>query len=193
MTSCSPATAVTSWSGGDGPWQNGQFVLVASAGRDILVGGAGNDLLIAGPGSQGAQMDGGGGNDTLVGDNGPNAMDGGDGTDLLLGGNMGNILFGDVGNAKDSGSDILVGGVGIDYLLGGGGNDLLFADASTTLAAGFWTQAQATANSHHVRLDPLPESLAGNPLQVFTQLADPGRRPERPDREPCCSSSRPRG
>jgi Ca2+-binding RTX toxin-like protein len=156
--------------GGDGVVQGGQFVLVSAAGRDILVGGAGKDLLIAGPGSQGAQMDGGGGNDTLVGDNGPNAMDGGDGSDLLLGGNLGNILFGDVGNVHDTGTDILVGGVGMDYLLGAAGNDTLFADASTAAAAGSWTQARATANSRHVRLDPLTNPVAGNPLVVFQQL-----------------------
>ena len=156
--------------GGDGVLQNGQFVLVASAGRDILVGGTGNDLLIAGPGSLGDQMDGGAGNDTLVGDNGPNAMDGGDGSDLLLGGNLGNLLFGDVGNGSDIGNDTLVGGVGIDYLQGAGGNDVLFADASTALAAGFWTQAQATAGAHHVQLNPPTNPLAGDPFQLFKRL-----------------------
>lgn len=55
-------------------WDRG-YVLNGGAGNDLLLGGEGNDTLNAGPGA-----------DTLVGGEGNNVLNGGDGGDVLIGG-----------------------------------------------------------------------------------------------------------
>jgi len=73
-----------------------------------LQGGAGDDLLI---GNDGADvLDGGTGGDTLFGSGGDDVLDGGEGDDILAGG---------------LGHDVLIGGAGKDTLFGGAGNDIL--------------------------------------------------------------------
>jgi uncharacterized delta-60 repeat protein len=71
-------------------------------------GGSGNDLLM-----------GGGGANLILGDTGSDALMGGGSDDVLLGGEGNDDMFGHGGN------DVLVGGDGNDMLFGGAGRDLL--------------------------------------------------------------------
>ncbi|SHN29960.1 Ca2+-binding protein, RTX toxin-related [Rhizobacter sp. OV335] len=98
---------------GDGPSQYDPSLIVYAApqdhGADVIDGGAGNDLLI-GQG-QGDDLYGGTGDDSLYGDdrdsmnttpdvNGNDYLDGGDGNDKLIGGGRDDQLFG--GGGDDS-------------------------------------------------------------------------------------------
>ncbi|MGV3573127.1 MAG: M10 family metallopeptidase C-terminal domain-containing protein [Ramlibacter sp.] len=99
----------------------GDEYLFGGTGADTLRGGAGNDTLYAvgqnSPSSAGADtalmgntLDGGTGNDYLIGAIGNDLLDGGDDADYLSG---------------DAGNDTLRGGLGDDNLSAGDGNDLL--------------------------------------------------------------------
>jgi Ca2+-binding RTX toxin-like protein len=94
---------------------DGQYVLDwdkwnmnGQGGNDSLVGGTKDDTLRGELGND--TLNGGAGNDFLLG---------GAGNDSLVGGSGHDTLWGETGN------DILVGGDGNDYLHGGGGNDNL--------------------------------------------------------------------
>lgn len=67
-------------------------------------------------------MNGGTGNDTIIGTNSNDTMFGGDGDDSLVGGNGNDILDSGIGD------DILKGQFGNDSLTGGEGNDLISGD-----------------------------------------------------------------
>lgn len=62
-------------------------------------------------------LQGGDGNDLLIGKDGLNNISGGDGDDVLIGGRDADTLSGGNGN------DFLIGGFGDDYLIGGAGAD----------------------------------------------------------------------
>ncbi len=67
-----------------------------------------------------------GGNDTLIGSGGDDALEGGDGNDVLFGGNDSDVLTGGSGDDQlygDGANDSLQGGTGDDYLAGGQGDD----------------------------------------------------------------------
>lgn len=82
-----------------------------------LDGGAGNDVLLGSPGRD--LLRGGDGDDVASGNDGADILFGGEGSDILNGGNGNDVLRGFDGN------DILNGGLGLDNLFGGGGNDRL--------------------------------------------------------------------
>ena len=84
-----------------------------------LNGGAGNDILVGGNAAD--TINGGDGRDVLVGNGGKDALSGGAGDDLLEGGGGDDTLDGGAGRDK------LDGGRGTDVLRGGAGNDFLFA------------------------------------------------------------------
>jgi serralysin len=86
----------------------GTVPTATATGNDTLDGGNGNDAIL-----------GLAGNDTLNGGNGNEVLDGGGGIDTLIGGNGDDMLFGSFGN------DVLDGGNGDDVLDGGGGNDTM--------------------------------------------------------------------
>jgi Ca2+-binding RTX toxin-like protein len=110
---------------GDG----GNDRLIGAGGDDTLVGGAGNDLLDGGGGLDLAVFDVPGGiyvdlglglatvegDDTLIGVEG---VQGGAGNDTLIGDGNANLLLG------AGGDDLLVGGTGDDTLDGGAGTDV---------------------------------------------------------------------
>jgi Ca2+-binding RTX toxin-like protein len=74
---------------------------------EVVEGGSGNDTLLGATGND--QLDGGEGNDVLQGRQGNDTLIGGGGNDLLVGA---------------TGNDLLDGGTGADTLSGGGGVDM---------------------------------------------------------------------
>jgi serralysin len=86
----------------------GTVPTATATGNDTLDGGNGNDAIL-----------GLAGNDTLNGGNGNEVLDGGGGIDTLIGGNGDDMLFGSFG------IDTLIGGNGADSLDGGAGDDRL--------------------------------------------------------------------
>jgi Ca2+-binding RTX toxin-like protein len=93
------------------------------------------DLSDAAPdGSAGAEetltgvenLVGGGENDVLIGDSGPNSINGAEGCDTIQGGGGDDKLVGDSGETRDCADDRLEGGDGNDSLRGGDGADALF-------------------------------------------------------------------
>lgn len=95
-------------------------------GDDTLIGGAGDEVLIGGDG--GDYIEGGGGDDTLNGGEGRDVLYGLDGDDTLMGWGGRDYLDGGRGDDRlDGGDDIdqVFGGRGDDSLRGGDGDDLL--------------------------------------------------------------------
>lgn len=84
--------------------------------------GSGNDRVSFETGSNfriATRINGGAGNDTLMGDAGKDRINGGSGDDLINAGAGNDVIYGDAGN------DRLNGGGGKDYLYAGGGTDVL--------------------------------------------------------------------
>ncbi len=117
-----------SWNGGITVEQNGVSWFLGSPASilpfgDIQVrGGAGNDLF-ENRSSIPCVVDGGPGNDTLIGGTGDDRLYGEEGNDQIRGGAGDDQLYGGAGN------DTLIGGAGDDMLHGGVGNDLLDGEA----------------------------------------------------------------
>jgi Ca2+-binding RTX toxin-like protein len=121
-----------------------------TAGVTVVVGGSDNgetgvehDFIAAGV----KQIEGGDGDDVLVGDSsespfsayphrifgwgGNDEIHGGAGADRLYGGPGNDELFGEAGKDDlfgQAGNDVIDGGAGTDAIFGGGGDDLLFND-----------------------------------------------------------------
>jgi Ca2+-binding RTX toxin-like protein len=86
------------------------------AGDDVILGAAGNDTLSGGAGDD--DIRGGGGNDVLIGDRGRDLVDGGIGNDTeILGAGADTALW-----VPGEGSDVISGGVGHDTLVFDGSN-----------------------------------------------------------------------
>ncbi|MCU0916652.1 MAG: Ig-like domain-containing protein, partial [Planctomycetes bacterium] len=95
---------------------NGNDTLIVTQGTNhVLEGGAGDDMLLGGSGND--TLRGGLGRDTLDSGGGQDGLDGGDGTDMVQGGDGNDTLDGGAGN------DVLEGGAGNDTLQGGADND----------------------------------------------------------------------
>ncbi|MEA5421849.1 hypothetical protein VB777_01400 [Synechococcus sp. CCY9202] len=88
--------------------------------NDRIDGGGGNDTIYGQNGYD--LLRGGSGNDHLLGGNHNDTLEGGDGQDLLEGGNDHDLLHGGDGN------DRLLSGTGTDTLMGGAGDDWLIVD-----------------------------------------------------------------
>ncbi len=92
----------------------------------LLEGGTGNDWLVGGGGDD--LIRGGAGIDVLFGNNGSDQLFGEADMDFLFGGNSDDLLDGGAGNDwlwGDNGNDTLEGGAGNDRLFGENGNDTL--------------------------------------------------------------------
>jgi Ca2+-binding RTX toxin-like protein len=87
-------------------------------GNDYLVGGSGNDRLYGGNVYGGEYYHG---NDTIFGGSGDDGIAGQTGNDVLVG---------------DAGNDTITGGFGDDSMWGGDGHDLMFDEAGNDLLAG---------------------------------------------------------
>jgi Ca2+-binding RTX toxin-like protein len=94
--------------------------LEGGPGDDRLIGGVGPDQLGGGPGDD--VLHGFGGDDFLHGDEGNDILRGGGGSDDLYGDDGIDVLWGGEGN------DILHGGAGLDGLFGEGGDDRAYGD-----------------------------------------------------------------
>lgn len=95
-------------------------------GINTLDGGAGNDIIIGG--EQADLIYGGKGSDYIYGGDGRNAIYGGANDDVIVGGFDNDKLFGDAGNDVIYGlddTDIIDGGAGNDKIYGGRGSDLI--------------------------------------------------------------------
>jgi Ca2+-binding RTX toxin-like protein len=120
-------------------------VFSPTGGTDYLDGGSGNDLLVGDGGDD--ILSGGADNDRLFGDDefgyrvvpGDDVLDGGAGDDLLAAGDGADSLSGGTGLDQlfgDKGIDILDGGDDVDTLHGGDGADELFGGAGADLLFG---------------------------------------------------------
>lgn len=131
--------------------------LEGGSGNDVLVGWTGNDTLIGGAGDD--NLSGWGGNDTLEGGLGNDALDGGDGNDILLGGAGDDALQGGAGN------DRLNGGIGNDGYVGGAGADIfVFADIG-----GKDRIADFTRGQDHLDLSGI-DAITGGADDAFTWM-----------------------
>lgn len=133
----------------DGEWGYGmahvtvnvvcQIGVTINSDGPFVNGGIGNDTLIGGPGINhihGWECDdtilGNGGDDELDGDHGDDFMDGGDGNDELDGEGGMDVMNGGPGDDEidgDDGNDILHGGDGNDEVDGDVGDDEIYGDA----------------------------------------------------------------
>ncbi|MGI9457954.1 MAG: hypothetical protein ACR2NU_15425, partial [Aeoliella sp.] len=96
------------------------------AGDDVIIGSPLADVLIGGSGND--RIISGGGSDYLIGEAGNDTLVGGDGESHLYGGDGDDSLYGGSGNDElfgEEGNDRLFGGEGDDTLSGGTGNDRL--------------------------------------------------------------------
>ena len=119
--------------------------------------GAGNDLITCDTGlglalELAVNLDGGSGNDTLLGGDGPELLVGGNGKDVLTGGAGDDRLFGKNGvDSLDGGldDDVLSGGNGRDILTGGFGADIFIGKDRLTELVDFAAleDARRTAQS----------------------------------------------
>ncbi len=126
-------------------------LLVGGAGYDVLNGDEGSDFLIGGPdadliytGSSGATIEtaqGGGGDDVIYADTATNStsLQGGDGNDWIVGSGFRDFIFGEAGDDTmygEDGPDMLDSGFGTNTLNGGPGDDGLIGTVVDTFVGG---------------------------------------------------------
>jgi Ca2+-binding RTX toxin-like protein len=118
----------------------GPLVILGNGGADTITtrveganidGGAGDDSIVASlTGVVGSTLTGGAGNDTIRGSNQDDILDGGDDADEIFAGAGADTLTGGMGN------DIIHGSDGEDSILGGEGNDSIFGGRGTDFIDG---------------------------------------------------------
>jgi Ca2+-binding RTX toxin-like protein len=128
---------VAGWrpAGSTAAFKNVSFTIPDDVDAVWVRGGGGNDRIEIDPAvAAPIYVDGGTGNDTILGGNGPDILYGGAGSDTIDGRGGNDLIFGDGGTdttagsvvvvaPADEGNDTISGGAGIDVLLGGGGDD----------------------------------------------------------------------
>ena len=94
---------------------------LAATNQNITINGRGGDDYINafGVSAAGFTINGGAGNDTIIGSERGDRLNGGDGSDLIFGFGGNDRIDGGAGN------DYLFGGLGNDWLRGGSGNDII--------------------------------------------------------------------
>ncbi|GGA34073.1 Hint domain-containing protein [Neptunicoccus cionae] len=107
----------------DASASNSGVSIEGGGGDDVIVGSAGGDSLDGGAGAD--SIDGGDGADTVYGGAGADTLSGGGGADTVYGG--GDVDMIDGGAA----ADLLYGGDGADSITGGDGTDTLYGDAGS--------------------------------------------------------------
>lgn len=130
-------------------------------GNDTIIGGDADDTLI---GENGADsIVGAGGNDVIVGGNGNDWIDASAGNDLINGNKGADTILGGKGNDTiygDDDNDSLYGYEGSDQVHGGAGTDTLFGDRPDTVITG--------AGADYL----YGEGGTGNKFYVLDSLAD---------------------
>lgn len=102
----------------------GTVKINGGAGNDRIVGSYRADLIDGGSGND--TLQGGLGNDTISGGSGYDGISGQTGNDSLLGGDGNDTVLGGIGDDKlfgGNGNDLLIGGTGADTLTGDAGRD----------------------------------------------------------------------
>jgi Ca2+-binding RTX toxin-like protein len=116
-------------------------------GDDTILGSLGRDYLSGDDGND--VLNGRDGNDGLLGGSGDDSLDGGNDSDHLSGGD---------------GRDTLQGGSGVDVLSSGPGRDLLFAfpagAAYGSVAPDFFLEEPPNGDSDIIDVGPIPEHFA---------------------------------
>jgi Ca2+-binding RTX toxin-like protein len=134
--------------------ENGALVIDGLASRVVIdhfdpndtiriAGLGGNDVIDAsriGPNGPKLILEGGNGNDVLIGGAGNDTLDGGAGNELLIGGAGNDTLDGGAGN------ELLIGGAGNDVLLGGTGINIEIQGAAHQFAS----SVVPTDNDFHI-------------------------------------------
>jgi Ca2+-binding RTX toxin-like protein len=99
---------------------NPNLTIDGGKGDDLIVGSEGNDTIRGGKGND--VIMGGGGNDNIDGGRGNDLITGGNGHDTIQGGRGSDTIMGGEGN------DTIHGGYGNDNIHGGNGNDNVYGD-----------------------------------------------------------------
>ena len=102
------------------------------AGNDKIIGSGFDDTIDGGAGND--SINGGAGNDEIDGGSGEDELDGGAGNDWINGGTGEDWIYGMAGNDRINGGDhldIINGGAGNDIIHGGAGNDHIEGGAGT--------------------------------------------------------------
>lgn len=105
----------------------------------LINGGDGNDYLVGGNASD--ELNGGAGHDVIFGSSGNDVIDGGEGNDCLHGESGDDTIYGGEGNDwiyGGWGDDIVYAGAGDDYVWGGFGNDILLGQSGNDCLFGGW-------------------------------------------------------
>lgn len=115
----------------------------ASLSSIVIFGGSGDDTIDVSKlrciGSTSVSLNGGAGNDTIIGSKKGDSIDGGDGNDTITGGNGNDTINAGLGDdvaSGGNGKDTLNGGDGNDTLNGQNGKDSLFGDAGDDILSG---------------------------------------------------------
>jgi Ca2+-binding RTX toxin-like protein len=118
----------------------------------------GNDIVVVTGDTRGMYVDGGNGNDRIVGSDGPDTVLGAAGKDQIYGGLGNDRLNGAGGNDKvfgEAGADRLYGGAGNDYIDGGSSGDRLYPQAGLDTCLG------QSGNDHFFAIDKTRDELYG--------------------------------
>jgi Ca2+-binding RTX toxin-like protein len=106
---------------------------VNSVKRVVVDAGTGDDYVLIGQDLPGATLNGGDGDDTLIGTGTADSIEGGDGNDVIKAGGGDDIVNCGAGNDQvigEGGRDTIHGDDGNDRLDGGGGNDAVYGDTN---------------------------------------------------------------
>jgi Ca2+-binding RTX toxin-like protein len=118
---------------GEGSKDNAEHIIVHGNGGDDLIRATG--LEVTDPYDDSVELNGDGGNDTIIGGGNDECINGGGGADSINGGGGDDTIHGDAGDDQlfgDGGNDCIYGDGGSDYVDGGAGVDFGDGGAGNT-------------------------------------------------------------